>query len=1053
MLSNDQKAYWEALPQSFPMFLYIHSPDIVFTARVNQATFSYPVMQVAFDTVTTGAYTDIQEGMTVLFGSTPGGDDLGRVRARRDPISSAAATSSVLFFARVSLGVGDGEVQLGDNVYITVLNQYLIWAVPPYITDDGTIYKDGAVVFNNAYSQRPVANAGPDCLKIVQVGTTSADVYFGQTASHVNHPSASSISTYLWDFADGTPSTSSSAVPGDVSFPPGKRYVSLTVVDNIGGTHTAHALIVVAEKNDSDLIRLWDVESWTEKFDGQQLRIRVDEPLPFSEYPDGTEVLICTTEHAHQEGLLGREHMLFSGWLHDEMTQVEAREQGIISRLSFDLLDAMGRMRLLPSFPETVTRKTPATNWTEQQGANPDRFIHYRFDWHSTLLNRVDYFPSGEGENYAFRGLESSGRNLADEVDFIAQAIGYVTTCDIYNRIALKQDPQLAPTASQNSQLSIGFSRSTAVKLDLEAKHWSGYQYTHKRAARVHFNWGEALLRSTTDMESGTKLETVFVVAPGFAPSQGGNESNTTKQIVRNVNELRMRVGNIYRARQNPLYENFQFQVIPMRKGIHPADMQWLEMTLTGKQAGLRGREIANVKVLPFEVSYRVDVQNRLRIPTLSVEREVTNGTPAVQYTPKSEFDQNWMTNIPEIDLGNWVYTPSVASRIPENTGELPVRLTVSARQTSSQFGIGTSIDIGAGTITWTDVSTGLPASFAMHFTSDPWNYSRRLMCMGSDGVYQNSDPFALNSWSSWSTYLSIFGDASAVAHKIIGSINRKGYFGVVSGNNAYAFTTDNGASWTLVAPGGGSVSYGTSTAISASNFDVVASPYGGGRVYASRSTPYHGGGTPGGMEWCVSDDWGATWSQSNKLSFANGNITGTWKLHIPYKRPNGAPNTHVDGNQIIYASCASGTLGNLAISTNSGSSWTLLWSGAGNTVPSGSECANPITSFTHDGSLVRFTGHQGTNSTNQRICWMEDDVVPPAKIDIITAGSGTSMGSLNGFPTSTEFLWYFNQYHKAGRMTFDGGANYITSLPSFFGSVGISWAEGDLSQIVLPGV
>ena len=87
-LTNDQYAYWESLPQDFPMYLYIHSPATVFAAQVNQTVFSYPLMQIAFDNVTTGSYTDIKEGMTVLIGTSAGLDNLGRVRVRK----SAAGT-------------------------------------------------------------------------------------------------------------------------------------------------------------------------------------------------------------------------------------------------------------------------------------------------------------------------------------------------------------------------------------------------------------------------------------------------------------------------------------------------------------------------------------------------------------------------------------------------------------------------------------------------------------------------------------------------------------------------------------------------------------------------------------------------------------------------------------------------------------------------------------------------------------------------------------------------------------------------------------------------
>lgn len=654
-LTNDQYTYWESLPQDFPLYLYIHSPATVFAAQVNQTVFSYPLMQITFDSVTTGAYTDIKEGMTVLIGTSAGLDNLGRVRVRKSA-AGTVATSTVLNVSRSSRGTGDGELNLANDVYITVLDQYLIWSVPPYITDTGVIYKDGEIPFNINYAHRPKANIGGDVLKVVDVGVTEADVYFDGQYSMRFHPDATSTLTYSWDFPGCTPSTSSSATPGLVEVPLGKRHVSLTVTDSNGVTHTSRALVVVTDEDDPDLIKYWAVDSWTEGQQGQEIRIRVDQPLSYVTYPDSTDVLICTSEHEDQVGLAGREHMLFSGWLSEEVTRVEASERGLVSRLSFGLADVATRLRELPSFPDTVDRKSTPTNWMEMEGANPDRFVHYRLDWHTTALTRADFYPSGYGDNYAFTTLSSSGSDMFEDITWITGATAHLITCDIYGALWMRQDPQITPTAAQNAALSIGIERDTTSRLTLEPRQWSGYGYTHQRTPRTHFNWGEALLTSTANMSNNLTIYTAHVVAPGFSPGQGAGEDNTTQQIVKSVNELRMRVGNIYRARQNALKSNFQIDLIPMRSAIHPANMEWVTMTLNSGQSGYRGRTLTSQRVLPIAIEYDVDVSRGIRRPRLSVEVEVTDGTPATPYTPKSNDLSDWSFNIPDIDFGDFVY-------------------------------------------------------------------------------------------------------------------------------------------------------------------------------------------------------------------------------------------------------------------------------------------------------------------------------------------------------------------------------------------------------------
>ena len=98
------------------MRLFLLKPTVIFQAQVNSLSFGYPLGQVPYDGVTAGDYTAVQPGMTVLFGTAPGGDDLGRQRVRR------AATDTTLYIGRSSRGVRDGEVDLQDDAHITVLD-------------------------------------------------------------------------------------------------------------------------------------------------------------------------------------------------------------------------------------------------------------------------------------------------------------------------------------------------------------------------------------------------------------------------------------------------------------------------------------------------------------------------------------------------------------------------------------------------------------------------------------------------------------------------------------------------------------------------------------------------------------------------------------------------------------------------------------------------------------------------------------------------------------------------------------------------------------------
>lgn len=1017
-LTADQLAYWESSPQDIPLYLYIHSPAIAFAARVNQTSFTNPIMQVTFDTVTVGDYTDVREGMTILFGSAAGLDDLGRVPARLDA-SGLIATSTVLYFQRASQGVGDGEVNLVDNAYITVLDQYLIWMIPPYITDAGVVYKNGNIPWHPTLVQRPTANAGADVLKVVAQGVTDADVYFDASTSAPYNPAATGSLTYAWEFEDGTPSTSSSATPGLVNFPVGKRHVHLTVFDSAASPRQSHRLIVVAEDDDPDLIKYWDVESWTERVDGQDLRVRVHQPLSYEDYPDGTDVLICTSENPDQVGLAGREHMLFSGWLHDEVNRVEATAQGLTSRLSFQLLDAAGRLKLLHQFPESIDRESSPDSWATMAGANLDRLAHYSLDWHSTALTRVDYIGANELDVYAVRGLEIGGDNLFEGVNFIAGAMAYVLTCDVNNRLVLKQDPQLAPTSAQNTALGIGIVRTTSETLTLQPKHWQSYEYTHKRMPRVHFNWGEALLSSTANMSSTTTIPTAFVVAPGLAPGQGTSESNTTRQVARNVNELRMRVGNVYRARQNAVTENFQFLVNPMRPAIHPANMEWLRVTLDSSVSGYRGRTLSNVRILPIEISYRTDISKRIRRATISVEVEVTDATAATQYTPASNGSNNWSVNIPDISLGDWVYEPIPPEPIPEWSGALPISGWLLSSK-AARAHRADSFDPVGGTVSFTDISTGLSGSGIDGF-SDPFDF-RRTYALTSDGIYVEPDRSNPSTFTQLKATASLF--ASGTGHKARASHMVSGWRGIVAGKNAFLRTLNDFGSVTTSSINGLTLDY--SGGDQSADFCIMG--HNAGHILAL--APYHANtaraavykSSDNGATWALYADIAATTSQNPYY----GDVDRQW-IEVPYNRLDGSPNID-DANLEFWwyavGDVNTGQVGRLTVFDSAG---TNVVSGAGFAFgDNGATMTHPMTAFTHQSSYAYANFRNAINATADG--WTS------------ASGSLTSMGgvgdttNVNGISTNPLPMVAWTSANIPGAhvflMTLDG-TNFFGSRPA----------------------
>src|SRR5215203_662386 len=107
--------------------LYLHKPAVILAARVDLGGNDpvYPQNSVAFDGVTSGSVANLVSGMTMSFGTAPGLSDLGMARfVLMDPTYPTSAFVTSYF----SEGTNVGEVTLVDNSYVTVWDDFRVWA-------------------------------------------------------------------------------------------------------------------------------------------------------------------------------------------------------------------------------------------------------------------------------------------------------------------------------------------------------------------------------------------------------------------------------------------------------------------------------------------------------------------------------------------------------------------------------------------------------------------------------------------------------------------------------------------------------------------------------------------------------------------------------------------------------------------------------------------------------------------------------------------------------------------------------------------------------------
>lgn len=1040
-LSSPNTTLWRTAPYSIKTYCFLHAPAIIFQARVNQSFFLFPMTSITYDGVVGSYdYTDIEEGMTLLLGTTQGGDDLGRVRVAKNSAGTVASSTAIVI-QRASQGTNDGELNPADDAWITVLNLRKVWATPPTIDTNGVTYMDNDKAFTSNRSFPPIANGDPDVLVVIEDDATEVELSFGNVAAIVTNPDATSSVTHAWAFdSTCTPATSSDAAPS-VTIPRNTVfYAKHTVTDSQGTTYTHYSLVAVVGKEHANLIKKFRISEHARRPEGQTVRIDFDDAVPYGTYPDGTEILIAQRERygATAGSLAGaddREHMLFAGWIYDEQNEGEATELGFIGRTSITAYDAALTLDQLPGFPTVVERDSAPAQWEQMKAANLDRYVHRILSAYSNVLTRACFTWSGTGATYSFSALGSDGATIYQQADLRTQAIAFKLTCDRHGRLAMMRDPMLAATAN----------RTSTIIVPILETDWRRYSVRYTRPPRVHWNWGEAVVVTTADADTLAfdDIPTVFCVAPGDAPGQGGRSQTTGQQLVVSQSELNIREGHRYAARMNNRDGFIEVVMRGGEAGIEPALMEWVRFEVTSATSGPRGRTYSTTtdRFLPVEIRYEYNPENQTRITRVTIERE-TIGVPAVTFIPPQDPLPNYDTG----DLFNYQPYPIVYTDPFLGIGtQYPVALVCFLASGTAQAYYGTLFDPATATVNWTLHNTDLTGD-VIAVKADPFDY-RRWFAITTTGLWRNDNLPADAAWTQVIDTVTLTGDANAPGYHIDMPITRRGCILIAAGRNVVYRSFDYGANWASSTMDGGAAQLLATGDFSLAGH-IAVSQQDNGVVWGGHLSD--AGNNYSVVYLRVSNDWGATWTNKATLTGWATARTGP-VLNVPYMRTPNVPNKAGSSQWVYYnhGRIWGGEPSRLGMTQDGGTTWSALtredafapeYIGAPNKYG--------LHTYTQDGRIVTYWRTDG----NYRPLYASTDALATRNIingsiytEMFTA---TRMG-INGWPSNPYFLIIFS----SGGVYFtpDYRADVWISLATGLANSDVLYCAGDLSSVISP--
>lgn len=444
-LSPTQLGYIRRDGQRSRLYLAIHKPATIFAARVNQAFADSDskdkVVEVDFDGVTTGAYTDILAGMTCYVGSTAGGYDLGMVRMRK------VATATKIFPGENS------DVKWADNAYLTVVDEFGIWAKYPRLLADGTVYMDYDVAYSNQHSAfKPVVVMGSDAV----LWLTGEDVAVGFDASD-SWCLSSGSKTYAWTASGGSVTGETTATPTFTFSSVGVYRIACTVtVGGVSSTGYRHVFVyspsnppISAGGTDSGFTLAGspsaDMERGGWEFDVTMYGATAD----ISNVRDGAMVILFSRDWYGNDELYigaqaGRENIKCMGWIAAESIVVNPME----GSANFSVRGPHYFIEKLASFVDGIESgpATPAA-WTSIQELTVDKAIWHLLEWRSTVTAVMDFRRSDD--THQAKALQTAQGGLLSQIRANSEPVFASPRFDRYGRLFLEVEAQLVSPVSR----------------------------------------------------------------------------------------------------------------------------------------------------------------------------------------------------------------------------------------------------------------------------------------------------------------------------------------------------------------------------------------------------------------------------------------------------------------------------------------------------------------------------------------------------------------------------------------------------------------------------
>lgn len=424
--------------------------SIVFQATVADAISNSDYAEIEFDTPSTGAYTDIKDGMTVLVHEDS--SDIDDVRFP-PTYSRKTATSDTIY-------IGWQATDLDGDDTITVLDDYRLH-VRQVRANENAVFID----YDKTFVKLPPAISGLQSVYAVNSGSASS-ISFAPTV--VAMENGASISSYTWDVGDGTITTGTSSTKDiTVSFPAyssgatsGWRQVSFTATDDNSQSTTFTFQVFVGDFRYAEWVvnDVYGINIGHNRQEGSIGSLTVgDSASTF--YRDNHIAIVCEESAGGSTLTPVVNNIVFVGrikdlvdediaeWINEELGQI-----GITQSTTYELQGYQAELALLPMPAYQLLNVVNSVQWNEVSSATIDRAIWYVLVWLTTAPNYICFdLNSSVLTDYENKGFSFENGNALDSIQDVADLQGHALTFARDGQARLRKDARLVASGDRSS--------------------------------------------------------------------------------------------------------------------------------------------------------------------------------------------------------------------------------------------------------------------------------------------------------------------------------------------------------------------------------------------------------------------------------------------------------------------------------------------------------------------------------------------------------------------------------------------------------------------------